>query len=62
MTPPTLSGVTSKGSPKEIVRLSETTRAALVKQAAAEGVSKSDIMRRAIEKELGIKPRGGEDE
>jgi hypothetical protein len=56
MTPATVSPVTSKGSPKEIVRLSETTRAALVAQAEAEGVSKSDIMRRAIEKELGIKP------
>lgn len=55
MTPAIVSSVTSKGSPKEIVRISETTRAALVEQAAAEGVSKSDIMRRAIEKELGIK-------
>jgi hypothetical protein len=48
--------VTSKGSPKEIVRISEATRDALVERAAAEGVSKSDIMRRAIEKELGIDP------
>ncbi len=45
-----------KGRPKEIVRLSETTRDALVERAQAEGASKSDIMRRAIEKELGIQP------
>lgn len=52
MTPATVSRV-SKGRPKEIVRLSEETVAALVERAEAEGVSKSDIMRRAIEKELG---------
>lgn len=55
MTPPdTMPDVTSKGRPKEIVRLSEETVAALAAQAKAEGVSKSVIMRRAIEKELGI--------
>ena len=54
MTPTTVSSVPSKGRPKEIVRLSEETVAALVERAEAEGVSKSDIMRRAIEKELGI--------
>lgn len=55
MTPATVAPVTSKGSPKEIVRLSEATVAALAEQARVEGVSKSDIMRRAIEKELGIR-------
>lgn len=54
MTPATVSRVPSKGRPKEIVRLSEETVAALVERAEAEGVSKSDIMRRAIEKELGV--------
>lgn len=54
MTPDTASRVPSKGRPKEIVRLSEETVAALVERAEAEGVSKSDIMRRAIEKELGV--------
>jgi hypothetical protein len=56
MTPDTVSLVTSKGSPKEVVRLSAATRLALAERAEAEGVSKSDIMRRAIEKELGIAP------
>ena len=54
MTPDTVSRVPSKGRPKEIVRLSEETVVALAERAEAEGVSKSDIMRRAIEKELGI--------
>lgn len=55
MTPrDTMPGVTSKGRPKEIVRLSEETVAVLAARAKAEGVSKSDIMRRAIERELGI--------
>lgn len=53
MTPATVTRV-SKGRPKEIVRLSEKTVAALVERAEVEGVSKSDIMRRAIEKELGM--------
>lgn len=57
MTPAdTMPSVTSKGRPKEIVRLSEETVAALAAQAKVEGVSKSVIMRRAIEKELGITP------
>lgn len=56
MTPPTMSGMPSKGRPKEVVRLSEETVTALAELAEAEGVSKSDIMRRAIEKELGIEP------
>lgn len=56
MTPASVSRVPSKGRPKEIVRLSEETVAALVARAEAEGVDKSAIMRRAIEKELGIEP------
>lgn len=55
MTPATVASVTSKGSPKEIVRISEEAKAALVKRANDEGVPKSDIMRRAIYRELGIK-------
>lgn len=54
MKPATVPGVPSRGRPKEIVRLSEETVAALAARAEAEGVSKSDIMRRAIEKELGV--------
>jgi hypothetical protein len=54
LTPATVASVTSKGSPKEIVRLSEEARDRLVERAAREGVSKSDIMRRAIYKELGL--------
>ena len=56
MTPPTMSPVTTKGTGKEIVRLADPIREALAERAKAEGVSKSDIMRRAIEKELGIEP------
>lgn len=55
MTPATVAPVTSKGSPKEIVRISEEAKVALVKRANDEGVPKSDIMRRAIYRELGIK-------
>jgi predicted transcriptional regulator len=54
MTPANVSPMPSKGSPKEVVRLSEDTVAALAERAKAEGVSKSDIMRRAIENELSI--------
>lgn len=56
MTPGTVAPMPSKGRPKEIVRLSPETVQALVKQAEAEGVDKSTIMRRAIERELGIEP------
>lgn len=48
--------VPSKGRPKEIVRLSEETVAALAERAKTEGVTKSDIMRRAIERELSGEP------
>lgn len=54
MTPAIVSPVTSKGSPKEIVRLSEEARDLLARRAEDEGVSKSDIMRRGIYRELGI--------
>lgn len=56
MTPDTVSPMPSKGRPKEIVRLSETTVEALAERAKVEGVDKSTIMRRAIERELGIEP------
>jgi hypothetical protein len=59
MTPDTVLPVTSTGSPKEIVRISEEAKAALVKRAAEEGVPKSDIMRRAIYRELGVETEGG---
>lgn len=55
MTPATVAPVTSKGSPKEIVRISEEAKAALVKRAKDEGVPKSNIIRRGLYRELGIK-------
>ena len=54
MTPAKIAAVTSKGSPKEIVRISEEAKVALLKRANDEGVPKSDIMRRAIYRELGM--------
>lgn len=52
---PTMVRMPSKGRPKEIVRLSEDAVEALAKKAKDEGVPKSNIMRRAIYRELGIK-------
>lgn len=54
MTPDTVSPMTSKGRPKEIVRISEEAKAALVQRAKDEGVPKSDIIRRGLYRELGI--------
>ena len=42
----------TKGTGKEVVRLDEPIREALREQAEREGVDKSEIMRRAIVKEL----------
>lgn len=50
----TIARMPSKGRPKEIVRLSEEAVEALVKRAEDEGISKSDVMRRAIYRELGM--------
>jgi predicted DNA binding CopG/RHH family protein len=54
MTPAKIAPMPSKGRPKEIVRLSEEAVEALKAKAADEGVPKSDIMRRAIYRELDI--------
>jgi predicted DNA binding CopG/RHH family protein len=54
MTPASIGRMPSKGRPKEIVRLSEEAVEALKAKAADEGVPKSDIMRRAIYRELDI--------
>lgn len=46
----------TKGTGKEIVRLADPLREKLREVAEAEGVTKSDIMRRAIERELSGEP------
>lgn len=58
MTPASMSPVPTKGTGKEVVRLADPIRDALAKQAETEGVSKSDIIRRAVKRELKLDDEG----